>query len=400
MRIVLAYSGGLDTTVAIAWLKERYNAEIIAVTVDVGQKEDFDAIEQRAYAAGASKFYLIDAKKEFVDKYIKKAILANALYEDQYPLGTALARPLIAEKVLEVARREGADGIAHGATSKGNDQIRFEAIFRTLAPELKIIAPIREWGMSRREEIEYAKRKGIPVDEKSKRYSIDDNLWSRSIEGSELEDPFTEPPYEAFEWVKDPKESPDEPLYLEVEFKKGIPIRVNEIGGDLLTIISILNKIAGEYGYGIIDMIENRVIGLKSREVYEAPAALTIITAKKDLEKLILSKREWRFKRNIDFVWADMVYEGLWLDPLKLNLDMLEERLNEHISGVVKLKLYKGSLRVVGRKSENASYMKELISYDLSWFPSDEEARGFIEAWLMDSISSFRSRYLNARPSI
>jgi len=393
-KIVLAYSGGLDTSVAVAWLKEKFGAEVITVTVDVGQKEDFKEIEERAYKAGASKHYLIDAKEEFVNKYIKPAIIANALYEEVYPLGTALARPLIGEKVIEVARKEGADAVAHGATSKGNDQVRFEAAFKALAPEIKIIAPIRMWGMNRKEEYEFAKKKGIPISAESKKYSIDENLWSRSIEGGELEDPWQEPPEEAFEWTVPPEKAPEEPAYLTITFEKGVPVALNGKRMELIEIIDTLNKLAGQHGYGRVDHMENRVVGLKSREVYEAPAALTIINSKKDLEKLVLNKREYRIKRMLDSYWADLVYDGLWFDPIRVALDNMLSELSENVNGDVKVKLYKGSLRVVGRRSPNAIYDKAISSYESEWFPSDEMARGFIDAWLMDSVVSFRKRYL------
>ncbi len=393
-KIVLAYSGGLDTSVAIAWLKEKFNAEVITVTVDVGQKENFKEIEERAYKAGASKHYLIDAKDEFVEKYIKPAIRANALYEGVYPLGTALARPLIGEKVVEIAKREGADAVAHGATSKGNDQVRFEAAFKALAPDIKIIAPIRMWGMTRKEEVEFAKKRGIPISEESKKYSIDENLWSRSIEGGELEDPWNEPPEDAFEWTVDPTKAPNEPLKLTITFGKGVPIAINDEKMTLREIIDYLNRIVGMHGYGRIDHMENRVVGLKSREVYEAPAALTIINAKKDLEKLVLNKREYRVKKGLDDYWADLVYDGLWFDPIRVELDKFMEELSKNVTGDVKVKIYKGSLMPVGRRSPYAIYDKAISSYDSNWFPTDEMARGFIDAWLMDSVVSFRKRFL------
>jgi len=393
-KIVLAYSGGLDTSVAIAWLKEKFNAEVITVTVDVGQKENFKEIEERAYKAGASKHYLIDAKDEFVEKYIKPAILANALYEDAYPLGTALARPLIGEKVVEIAKKEGADAVAHGATSKGNDQIRFESAFKALAPEIKIIAPIRMWGMNRKEEVKFARDRGIPISETSSKYSIDENLWSRSIEGGDLEDPWNSPPEDAFEWVTVPEKSPDEPLDLIIEFERGVPKAINGEKMKLIDIIVKLNELSGRYGFGIIDHMENRVVGLKSREVYEAPAALTIINAKKDLEKIVLNKREYRVKRVLDFQWADMVYEGLWFDPLRVELSKFIEMFNSNVDGELKVRILKGSFRVMGRRSPNAIYDKAITSYDSDWFPSDEMARGFIDAWLMDSVISYRKRYL------
>jgi len=335
---------------------------------------------------------LIDAKEEFVERYIKPAIKANALYEGAYPLGTALARPLIGEKVIEIAKKEGADAVAHGATSKGNDQVRFEAAFKALAPEIKIIAPIRMWGMTRKEEVEFAKEKGIPISEESKKYSIDENLWSRSIEGGELEDPWNEPPEEAFEWTVDPRKAPDEPLYLTISFEGGVPVAVNGERMKLIDLINYLNEVVGKHGYGRIDHMENRIVGLKSREVYEAPAALAIINAKKDLEKLVLNKREYRVKKNLDDYWADLVYDGLWFDPIRMELDKFVDELTKNVTGDVRVRLYKGSMTVVGRRSPYAIYDKAISSYDSSWFPSDEMARGFIDAWLMDSVISFQRR--------
>ena len=337
---------------------------------------------------------MVDAKEEFVEKYIKPAIKANALYEGAYPLGTALARPLIGEKVVEIAKREGADAVAHGATSKGNDQVRFEAAFKALAPDIKIIAPIRMWGMTRKEEIEFAKKNGIPISEESKKYSIDENLWSRSIEGGPLEDPWNEPPEDAFEWTANPAEARDEPEYLEIAFEKGVPVAINGERMRLIDIINTLNAIAGKHGYGRIDHMENRIVGLKSREVYEAPAALTIINAKKDLEKLVLNKREYRVKKGLDDYWADLVYDGLWFDPIRVELDRFMDELTKNVTGEVRVKLFKGNAQVVGRKSPYAIYDKAISSYDSQWFPSDEMARGFIDAWLMDSVISFRKRYL------
>ncbi len=392
-RIVLAYSGGLDTSVAIKWLIEKYGCEVITVTVDVGQEEDFKEIEERAYKIGAVRHYTIDAKEEFVNNYIAKAIKANALYEKKYPLGTSLARPLIAEKVVEIAKREAADAIAHGCTSKGNDQVRFDITIRALASELKIITPVRIWGMTRSEEIEYAKKHGIPIPEIHKRFSIDENLWSRSIEGSELDDPMNEVPEDALKWVVPPRKAPDKIEYVELEFERGLPIKINGEKMNLLRIIQLMNRIAGSYGYGIIDHIENRVVGFKSREVYEAPAALSIIEAHQDLEKITYTPHEWRFKQYVDMVWSDLVYQGLWIEPLRQELDKLIDELNRWITGTVKLKLYKGSLMIVGREGVYASYSKEIADYTKGWYPSDEEARGFITMFSQHSVIAYRVRY-------
>jgi len=391
-RVVLAFSGGLDTSVCIRWLIEKYNCEVITVTVDVGQPENFEEIEERAYKIGAVKHYTIDAKREFVEEYIAPAIRANAFYEGKYPLGTALARPLIAKKVVEIARKEGADAVAHGCTSKGNDQVRFEVTIRALAPDLKILAPVRMWGMTRAEEIEYAKSRGIPIPEIHKRFSIDANLWSRSIEGPELDDPMAEVPEDALEWVTPPEKAPDKPLYIELEFERGIPVKINGEKMDLETIIRTLNKLAGQHGVGLIDHIENRTVGFKSREVYEAPAAVTIYEAHKDLEKITYTPHEWRFKQFVDQLWTDLVYQGLWIEPLREELDKLIEEMNRWVSGVVRLKLYKGGLWVVGREGVYASYDKDLADYFKGWYPSDEEARGFIIMHSQHSVTAYWKR--------
>ncbi|MEM4206002.1 MAG: argininosuccinate synthase, partial [Nitrososphaerota archaeon] len=321
MRVALAYSGGLDTTVAIKWLQEKYRAEVITVTVDVGQEEDFREIEAKAYVSGAAKHYLIDAKKKFADDYISRAIKANGLYEGEYPLSTALARYLIAEEVVNIARREGCDAVAHGSTGKGNDQLRFDAAFAALAPELRIIAPVREWNMNRDEEIEYALKNRLPVNPKKSRFSIDENIWGRSIEAGELEDPWVEPPEDAFTIVRPLRQAPDVPEYLEIGFRDGLPVSLNGEEMSLLELISRLNTIGGKHGYGIIDHIEDRVIGLKSREVYEAPAALILIKSHLDIEKLFLGRRFLAFKREVERVWAELVYGGLWEDPLRGAID-------------------------------------------------------------------------------
>ncbi len=378
----------------IRWLIEKYNCEVITVTVDVGQGDDFKEIEERAYRIGARRHYTIDAKEEFVNKYIVHAIRANAFYEDKYPLGTALARPLIAEKVVEIAKKEGADAIAHGCTSKGNDQVRFEAVIRALAPDIKILAPVRSWGMTRSEEIEYAKSRGIPVPEKHKRFSIDSNLWSRSIEGPELDDPMNPVPEDALEWVSPPEKAPDRATVLELEFREGIPVAVNGEKLPLIEIISLLNKLAGQNGIGLIDHIENRTVGFKSREVYEAPAAVTIIEAHRELEKMIYTPHEWRFKTITDRVWSDLVYSGLWLEPLRIELTEFINNVNRWVNGIVRLKLYKGSIMPVGRWSEYASYDKELADYVKGWYPTDEEARGFIIMYTQHSTTAYLRRYL------
>jgi argininosuccinate synthase len=390
MKIVLAYSGGLDTTVSIRWLKETFNADVITVTVDVGQKDDFNEIEKRAYIAGSTKHYTIDAKEEFVNDYIAPAIKMNGLYEDVYPLSTALARPLIAKKVVEIAKLEKAEYIAHGSTSKGNDQIRFDLTIRALLPDLKIIAPARIWKMTREDEIKYAKEKGILIKEENKKYSIDENLWGRSIEGDNIADPYVTVPDDAFEWTKKIK---DGKLLLSIQFERGLPIAINEERMNLLQLINFLNKIVGNYGYGRVEHIENRVVGFKSREVYEAPAALTIIHAHKDLEKTIYTPYELRFKKYIDQIWADLVYQGLWFEPLREIIQATGDYMNKWIEGEVKLQIENNGLTILGRKSKFSSYSEKLASYNKGWYPTDEMARGFIEIFGMHSLTARRMRY-------
>ncbi|ADY01751.1 Argininosuccinate synthase [Vulcanisaeta moutnovskia 768-28] len=358
--------------------------------MDVGQDDDLRDIEERAYKAGALKHYTIDAKREFAEGPVAMAIMTNALYEDKYPLGTALARPLIAEKVVEVARKEGCDAIAHGSTSKGNDQVRFNEALMALAPDLMIIEPAKIWSMNRAEEIEYARRHGIPIPNIHSRFSIDDNLWSRSIEGHEIDDPNIEVPEDAFKWTV-PSEKVNGSLILEIEFREGLPVAVNGEKIDLVSLISLLNKVVGAHGFGRIDHIENRVVGFKSREVYEAPAALTLIEAHRDLEKLVYTPLEYRFKKMIDQTWTDLVYSGLWHEPLREELDGLIRTMNRWVSGIVKVKIF-GGLTILGRESPYASYSEDLVDYVGGWYPSEEEARGFIRMHTLHSLTAYRVR--------
>lgn len=396
MKVVLAYSGGLDTSAILVLLRKKYNAEVVTVTVDVGQEEELNGVEERAYKLGSIKHYTIDAKKEFIEEYVFKAIKANALYEGKYPLGTALARPIIAKKIAEVAIKEGADAVAHGCTGKGNDQVRFDLTLKAyLKPDVKILAPVRELRLTRKDSIKILAENGYEVPTQHKKYSIDENLWSRSIEGGILDDPFTEPPEDIFEWTTDPIKAPNEPLYLTIEFSRGIPIRINEEKLDPVELIKMLNKVVGSHGFGRIDLIESRVVGLKSREVYEAPAALTLIEAHKDLERMVLTPRELRFKHFIDNMWADLVYQGLWIDPLRSHIEKVIEAVNKYVSGEVRVKVFKGSLTVVGRRSPFSLYSQELIDYNLGWYPSDEEARGFINIHGLYAITALNVRGIN-----
>ncbi|MCP8317024.1 MAG: argininosuccinate synthase [archaeon] len=380
-KIVLAYSGGLDTSVCIKWLQEKFMTDVITVTVDVGQREDLEEIGKRAEEIGATRHYLIDAKKEFVRDYVFPSIKANALYESKYPLCSALSRPLIASKLVEVAEKEGAFAVAHGCTGKGNDQVRFEVTIKSLNPKLKVMAPVREWNFSRDQEINYAKEHGIKIEPKKSVFSIDQNLWGRSIESGPIEDPEVEPPLEAFEWVKPLNEAPKEASYVSIGFEKGVPVTIYGEKKKSIEIISYLNQLAGKHGVGIIDHIEDRLVGIKSREVYECPAALCFIEAHKDLEKLVLTRHELFFKELVDSQWAWLVYSGLWLDPLRKDLDAFIDLTQERVDGEVKIKLYKGNYRVVGRSSPFSLYDMNLATYGISSSFDQSLAKGFIELW-------------------
>lgn len=361
---VLAYSGGLDTSCCLKLLEDEYDYKVVSVCVDVGQpEEELQEPEEKAKKFGVLEHYTIDAKEEFAKDYVFRAIKANALYEG-YPLSTSLARPLIALKILELARKLNAEAIAHGCTGKGNDQFRFETIMRAKAPDIKVIAPIRDLNLTRNEEIEYAKKKGIPIPTESKSFSIDENLWGRSIEGGILEDPMTETPEEAFAWTVSPKEAKDEEEVVEVEFENGVPIAINEEKLDPVSLIRKANEIAGRNSVGRIDIIEDRILGLKSRENYECPGAVLLITAHKALEQLVLTREEIKFKEIVDAMYGDLIYKGLWHEPLREDLDAFIDKTQERVAGKVRLKLYKGSIRVIGRESPYALYSQELVSFE------------------------------------
>ncbi len=385
-KVVLAYSGGLDTSVCIRWLQEKYDAEVITLTLDLGQRtDDFSEIAERSKMAGAVKHYQMDVKEEFLSNYVIPSIRANGMYQGKYPLATALGRPLIATKLVEVAEAENATAVAHGSTGKGNDQVRLDVTVRSLDPNLKVIAPVREWNMSRDQELVYAKKHGIKIKPSNSIFSIDQNLWGRSIESGPLEDPNTEPPDSAFEWVTPPQKSPDSAGYLELGFVEGTPSSVNgkEMGG--LELIRYVNQFAGKYGVGIIDHIEDRLVGIKSREVYEAPAALTIIEAHKDLEQLTLTRHELAFKSGVEREWSWLVYSGLWMEPLRFALDSFVRTTQRRVSGNIRVKLYKGGLRVVGRSSQSSLYRPKLSTYSKSSTFDQSSAVGFIELWGLQS---------------
>ena len=380
-KFVLAYSGGLDTSVLIKYLQEKYDAQVITVTVDVGQQENIKAAEEKAKKLGVLKHFSIDAKDEFAKDYIFPAIKANALYEGKYPISTSLSRPLIAKKMVEIAEKEGATGLAHGCTGRGNDQVRFDVTLGSLAPEMKIIAPVREWGMTRDEEIAYAKTKGIPVSSAAKKYSIDASVWGRAIECGLLEDASQAPPEDAYEWTTSPEKAPNTPEIITIQFEAGVPIAVNSKTMLPLELIEEVNKIAGKNGVGRIDHIEDRLVGIKSREVYECPAATVILEAHKDLEKMVLTRHEILFKQQIDAQWVFLAYAGLWVDPLKDDLDAFINKSQENVCGEVKLKLYKGSLQVIGRSSLMSLYDKNLANYNIKTSFNQSYSKGFIELW-------------------
>jgi argininosuccinate synthase len=382
-KVVLAYSGGLDTSVCIKYLQTIHNHDVITVTVDCGQKDDFKEIEKKAKAIGAIKHIYIDAKEEFALTYVIPCIKANGLYQGKYPLATALARPLIATKTTEVANKEGATAIAHGCTGKGNDQIRFDVTIRSINPELKIIAPIRDMNLTRDIEMKFAKQQNIPVSSEASKYSIDLNTWGRAIEGGNIEDPYFEPPEDAFQLVKF---SNDKAGYLELDFEDGIPIAADGKHMNINGLIEYVNEKVGSFGVGIIDHIEDRVIGIKSREVYEAPAGIAIIEAHKDLEKMVLTKHELRFKQLVDEQWSWLIYSGLWQDPLRRDLDRFIDATQNRVNGKVKIKMQKGSLRVVGRESKYSLYKYDLATYAAGSTFDQAIAKGFAEIWGLQSI--------------
>ncbi len=382
-RIVLAYSGGLDTSVIIKWLIDRYGAEVIALTIDVGQGKGLDEIRDRALRIGAKEALVVDAKETFVRYFVFPALRAGALYEGQYPLATALSRPLIAKLLVDTAREYGADAIAHGCTGKGNDQVRFDVATAALAPDLQVLAPVREWELKTREaEIEYAQKHGIPVPvTKKSPYSTDENLWGRSIEAGVLEDPWTEPPAEVYAWTRSLDETPNEPLYKEIEFERGLPVALDGDALNGVDLITELNNIAGEHGIGRIDHVENRLVGIKSREIYEAPAATVLLKAHKALEGMTLSKDQARLKDRVAADYADLIYNGLWFTANHQDIAAYVHSTQRHVSGTVRVRLHKGSCEVVGRQSPKSLYSFQLATYDQGDQFDQSAAIGFIQIW-------------------
>ena len=389
-KVVLAFSGGLDTSVMVKWLQEKYGYEVVTLTLDLGQGKDLKKVEEKAWSLGVVNHYSIDAREEFINNYVVPAIKANALYMDAYPISSSLSRPLIASKLVEVAELEGAEAVAHGCSGKGNDQVRFDITIKALNPKLKIIAPVREWNMTRDREIEYAKEHGIPIPATvDSPYSIDQNLWGRSIECGVLEYPEKEPPEEIYEWTASPEKAPDEAEYITIGFEEGVPTSLNGEEMTTLELVERVKDIAGKHGVGRIDHIEDRIVGLKSREVYECPAAITILKAHFDLEKMVLTRHEKLFKRIVDHEWAYLVYAGLWMDPLKEALDAFIDKTQERVTGEVTLKLYKGSAHVVGRSSPYSLYDLNLATYDISSTFDQTAAVGFIELWGLPTVTAW-----------
>ncbi len=398
-KIVLAYSGGLDTSVMIRWLREKYDLRVVTMTIDLGQQENLTEIAKKSKLVGAINHYTVDARREFIEDYVFPAIKANALYENKYPVSTALARPLIAKKLVEIAHKENAVGVAHGCTGKGNDQVRFEVAIKAYDSKLKVIAPVREWNLSRDEEIKYAERNSIPVPtDIDNLYSVDQNLWGRSVECGILEDPLAEPPEGAYEWTTSPENAPAEPEYLTIEFDSGIPVSINDNRPNPVEMIKQLNLIGGRHGIGRIDHIEDRLVGIKSREVYECPAALILIEAHRELEKMVLTRHEVWFKQHIDNEWANLVYTGLWNDPLRDDIDGFIERTQERVSGTIRLKLYRGSVHTVGRSSPMSLYDHELATYNGESTFNQAWSEGFIQIWGMPTVvANARKRQQQAK---
>lgn len=381
-KIVLAYSGGVDTSVAVRWLKEEQGYEVIALTADVGMQREREEAQSRAMTAGAAKFVWRDVKETFVRHFVFPALAAGARYQGQYPLATALSRPLIARELVEVARAEGATAVGHGCTGKGNDQVRIDVSVQALAPELRIVAPVRDWEMDREAEIAYAQEHSIPVPVTvDNPYSIDENLWGRSIECGVLEDPWQEPPPDVYEWTVAPGEAPEAAAYVEIGFERGMPVSLDGRETDGVSLVLALNEAAGAHGVGRVDMVEDRLVGIKSREIYEAPAAVTLLAAHEALEALTLSKDQQRLKARIGQEYAELIYNGLWFTAHHRDLAAYVQSSQRHVTGTVRVKLHKGSATVVGRKSPKSLYDFSLATYDKADQYDRTAAPGFIQIW-------------------
>lgn len=395
-KIVLAYSGGLDTSVILQWLKEKYKAQIITYTANLGQGISLEDIKEKAIKTGASKAYIEDLREEFCQNYVLPALRAGALYEGKYPLATALARPLITKGLIHLAEREGAEAIAHGCSGKGNDQVRFEVTAKALNPEITILAPLREWELtSREEEIRYAQLHNIPIQIKEESpYSIDRNLWGVSIECGSLEDPWREPPSDSYQITRSPEEAPSKPIYVEIEFEEGVPVGINGKNCSPIELIEWLNKVGADNGVGRIDLVENRLVGIKSREIYEAPAAVILHQAHRELEAIILDKDTLHFKPIVSDIYSNLVYNGLWDSPLRKALDSFVNETQKGVSGVVRMKLFKGNCQVTGRKSPYSLYDKKLATYGEEDVFNQKASEGFVQIWglSLETIAKLRRK--------
>jgi argininosuccinate synthase len=393
---VLAYSGGLDTSVAVAWIREQLGHDVVTCTVDLGNVANLAAVQKKAIASGAKKAVVVDARETFVTFFIWPALQAGALYQEKYPLATALGRPLIAKLLVDTAREEGARFVAHGSTGKGNDQVRFDLAVHALAPDLVVIAPMRGgMNMSREEEIAYAKRRGIPVPvTKKSPYSVDENLWGRSIEAGVLEDPWQPPPRDVFQWTVDPNEAPERPAHVVIAFEQGVPVALDgaRLAGPAL--VERLNVLAGKHGVGRIDMVEDRLVGIKSREIYEAPAAVTLHAAHAALEEMVLSRDVQRFKRQIAQEYARVVYEGLWFSAHHQDLASYVRSTQRFVDGEVKVRLHRGAATVVGRKSPHALYQESLATYSKADRFDHRAAEGFITVFGLPLVTQSRTQPL------
>lgn len=380
-RVVVAYSGGLDTSVMVRWLIENMNAEVITFTGDLGHSRELKGVKEKALQTGAVRAYLADMRNEFVEEYVFPSLKAGALYEKTYPMATSLGRPLLAKGLVEIARKEGATMVAHGCTGKGNDQVRFEVSVQALAPDLKNVAPLREWEFrSREEEIAYAEKHGIPVSvTKKSPYSIDENIWGTSVECGVLEDPMVEPPADAYQRTVDPTLAPATPEYVEIGFQHGVPVSLNERSLDSVTLIETLNQIAGKHGVGRLDLVENRLVGIKSREIYEAPAATVLHFAHTELERLTLDKAVFHMKNQLAAEYANLVYNGLWFTPLRSALDAFVNDTQKNVTGQVRVKLYRGSITIAGRKSVHSLYNAKLATYTTEDTFDHKASEGFIK---------------------
>ena len=389
-KVVLAYSGGLDTSMMLKWIQKEYEMDVISCILDVGQGKDLEEVEEKAWSLGVLNHYTFDAKEEFAREYVFPAIKANALYMGTYPVSSSISRPLIAKKVVEVAETEDAQAVAHGCTGKGNDQVRFDLTFKALNPELKIIAPVREWKFDRHSQIKWAKEHGVPVPVTADSpYSIDQNLWGRSIEGGILEHPDEMAPDDIWEWTMDVEDALNEPDYVKIGFQKGVPVSIDGEEYGPVEVLQKLNKVGGDHGIGRIEHMEDRVVGLKTRETYEIPAAEIILNAHKDLEKMVLTRHQKMFKFQVEHMWATIVYQGLWVDPLKHDLDAFIDSTQENVTGEVTMKLFKGSAKPVARESPLSLYDYNLASFDINTHYDQGDAVGFINIWGLPSVSAW-----------